>query len=201
MFSVPLSFMSIVNNELFQATPVLLGLGYAADFFFVVDAVFELRYFMYKEDGVTVFDREHIQRRFLRTRNIPREIIGLFPWDFISLFFSGRFVHYCRLVKLVRAPNMLLYTDSISEMLSELDMDLSFIRVIKLNIVMLLVSHWVGCIWYMMADLSTQYGFDRNWIVADESNELFTISHSDFNGFSAYLRSTYWAIVGMSTGE
>ena len=90
---------------------------------------------------------------------------------------------------------MLLYTGRISEMLSELDIDLSFIRVIKLNIVMLLVSHWVGCIWYMMAGVSVKYGFDQNWIASDESNELFTVSHFDFNGFSAYLRSVYWAIV------
>jgi hypothetical protein len=96
---------------------------------------------------------------------------------------------------------MLPYTESISEMLSELAIDLSFIRVIKLNIVMLLVAHFVGCCWYMMGDLSVIYGFDQNWILADENNELFTVKHSDFNGFSAYLRSVYWAIVGMSTGE
>jgi hypothetical protein len=88
-------------------------------------------------------------------------------------------------------------------MLSELkvEVDLSFVRVIKLNLVMFLVCHWVGCCWYMMARLSMRYRFDQNWIWADENNNLFTVKHSDFNGFSAYLRSVYWAIVGMSTGE
>lgn len=201
MFSIPLSFMHLVDNEPFQATPILLSLGYTVDLFFLVDAALEFQYFMYKEEGIIVFDREYIRKRYLQSRNIPREIVGLLPFDLISIFVKGKFVHYFRLIKLLRAPNMLPYTESISEMLSELAIDLSFIRVIKLNIVMFLVAHFVGCCWYMMGDLSVIYGFDQNWILADENNELFTVKHSDFNGFSAYLRSVYWAIVGMSTGE
>lgn len=198
MFSIPLSFMSIIDNEPFQATPVLLSLGYMVDAFFLIDTVLECQYFMYKYEGILVFDKARIRQHFIQSRSLARDIFGLIPFDLISIFFNGRYAHYFRLTKLARAPNMMLYIDNISEMLSQLDIDLSFIRVIKLNIVMLLVSHWVGCIWYMMADVSAQHGF-QNWVAADESNELFTVSHSDFNGFSAYLRSVYWAIVGMST--
>eukprot|EP00956_Cyclotella_meneghiniana_P022301 scaffold41972_cov65-Cyclotella_meneghiniana.AAC.1 len=199
MFSIPLSLMSVVNNEPFQATPVLLSLGYVVDVFFMVDAVLEFQYFMYKEEGLVVFDKEHIRKHFIQSRSIAREVIGLLPFDLICIIFQGRYAHYFRLVKLVRAPNMLLYAESMSQMLSELNIDLSFIRVIKLNIIMLLVSHVVGCCWYMIAHISEEYGFSQNWILADESNELFTVKHSDLNGFSAYLRSVYWAIVGMST--
>jgi hypothetical protein len=201
MFSIPLSLMSIVDNEPFSANPILLSLGYFIDAFFIVDAVFEFHYFMYLEEGLIVFDKEHIHKHYVQKRNIFRESIGLIPVDLISIFFEGRYCHYCRLLKLVRVPNILLYTESIGGMMSELNIDLSFIRVIKLNIIMLLVCHWVGCCFYMMADLSIHYGFDQNWIIADESNPLFTVKHSDFNGFSAYLRSVYWAIVGMSTGK
>ena len=69
---------------------------------------------------------------------------------------------------------------------------------IKLNIVMITVCHIVGCMWYMMASLSILLG-RNNWRQADETDELLSISHSDFGGFAAYLRSIYWAIVGMST--
>lgn len=193
--------MSIVENAPYQVTPVLLSLGYVVDMLFIVDAIFEYRYFMFKEEGIVVFGKGHIRRRYIQTRNVPLEIIGLLPFDLLSLLFQGRYVHYFRLIKLVRTPNMLLYTESISEMLSELDVDLSFIRVIKLNIVMLLVSHLVGCCWHMMASLSIRYGFNQNWVMVDQNNELFTVKHSDLNGFSAYLRSVYFAIVGMSTGE
>jgi hypothetical protein len=198
MFSIPLSFMSIIDNEPFQATPVLLSLGYVIDVFFLVDTVLEFQYFMYKYEGILVFDKARIRHRFIHSRSLARDIFGLIPFDLISIFLNGRNAHYFRLSKLARTPNMMLYIDNISEMLSQLDIDLSFIRVIKLNIVMLLVSHWVGCLWYMIADISEQNGYE-NWVEADESNELFTVNHSDYNGFIAYLRSVYWAIVGMST--
>lgn len=79
------------------------------------------------------------------------------------------------------------------------DIDLSLYRVMKLNILMIVVCHWCGCLWYMMASLSISLGLSQNWRYADENNALFSVSHSDFGGFAAYLRSVYWAIVGMST--
>lgn len=42
-------------------------------------------------------------------------------------------------------------------------------------------------------------GYDGNWRVADENNEFLSVKHSDFAGFAGYLRSVYWALVGMST--
>eukprot|EP00804_Cyclotella_cryptica_P021886 CCRYP_000852-RA/>CCRYP_000852-RA protein AED:0.03 eAED:0.03 QI:454/0.9/0.90/1/0.7/0.72/11/722/2116 len=203
LFSIPLSLMSIVDNEPFHVTPVLLSLGYFVDAFFVVDTVFELQYFMYMDEGLIVFDKNYIHKHYFQRRSVLREFTGLLPFDLIIIFFEGKYCHYCRLLKIVRAPNILLYTESIGVILSELkvEVDLSFIRVIKLNLVMLLVCHWVGCCWYMMARLSMHYEFDQNWIWTDENNDLFTVKHSDFNGFGAYLRSVYWAIVGMSTGK
>ena len=195
--------MHVVDNQPFNVTPVLLTLGYAVDAFFLVDTVFEFHYFMYIDEGLIVFNKDYIHKHYLRRRSVLQETIGLFPFDLIIIFFEGRYCHYCRLLKLVRVPNILRYTESIGVMLSELkvEVDLSFVRVIKLNLVMFLVCHWVGCCWYMMALLSMRYQFDQNWIWADENNNLYTVKHSDFNGFSAYLRSVYWAIVGMSTGE
>ena len=94
-----------------------------------------------------------------------------------------------------------MHTESVEIMLAELkiDIDLSLYRVLKLNVLMIVVCHWCGCLWYMVASLSISLGYSQNWRDADENNERFTISHSDFGGFAAYLRSIYWAIVGMST--
>jgi len=64
---------------------------------------------------------------------------------------------------------------------------------------MIVVCHWCGCLWYIVASLSISLGYSQNWRDADKNNEQFTISHSDFGGFAAYFRSMYWAIVGMST--
>ena len=201
LFSIPLSLMHLLESTVFSDTPVLLSLGYAVDFFFLIDTILQWNHFFYfEESGLVVFDRDHIRQNYHRQHNLAREVIGLIPFDIVSCFFGGRFSHYFRLGKLVRLPNIAQYAESIEVMLAELkiDIDLSLYRVIKLNIVMITVCHIVGCMWYMMASLSILLGRD-NWRQADETDELLSISHSDFGGFAAYLRSIYWAIVGMST--
>ena len=199
--SIPLSFMDIVENTSFTGSPILLSLGYATDLFFWVDAIFEWNYFFYLESGLVVFDRDHIRQNFYQQHNFAREVVGLVPFDLVSCFFGGRFCHHFRLAKLVRLPNIAMYMESVEVMLSELkiDIDLSLYRVIKLNVLMIVVCHWCGCLWYMMASLSISLGYSQNWRHADENDELLSVSHSDFGEFAAYLRSIYWAIVEMST--
>jgi len=94
-----------------------------------------------------------------------------------------------------------MYKETIDEILNELkiDIDLVLYRVFKLNFFMVVVSHWVGCLWFMMGSLSKRLGYSENWLDADESNLSLSISHSDYGGFSVYLRSVYFAVVGMST--
>lgn len=201
LFSVPLSLMYIVENSPLSKSPVLMVLGYMVDLFFVMDAILQFHYFMYSHEGLVVFDKNHIHEHFYQKRNWIREVVGLVPFDLIACFFGGRFCHYFRLFKLLRVPNLAMYTEAVDVIFAEMkiDIDLSFYRVIKLNIIMILVCHWVGCCWYMMASLSIHFGLEYNWRYADENDELLTISHSDFGGVSSYLRSVYWAIVGMST--
>ena len=106
------------------------------------------------------------------------------------------------LVKILRLPNISLYKDStVDAVLNELNIvvDLVLYRVFKLNLFMVVVSHWVGCLWFMIGSLSKRFEYNENWLDADESNELLSISHSDYGGFSVYLRSVYFAVVGMST--
>ncbi|KAL9190988.1 hypothetical protein ACHAXT_000694 [Thalassiosira profunda] len=202
VFSIPLSFMHLVENTPFGETPLLLSLGYVVDAFFWIDAVLEFNFFFYVEvSGLVVFDRDHIRRHFKKRHNVAREVVGLVPFDLAGAFFGGKFCHFFRLAKLVRLPNIAAHAESVDVLLNALkvDVDLSLYRVVKLNVVMITVCHWVGCLFYMMASLSTLLGHEQNWRLADESNPMFYVSHLDFGGFAAYLRSIYWAIVGMST--
>ena len=201
LFSIPLSFMHLVENTPIQESPTLLSLGYITDILFWIDAIFQWNYFFYLESGLVVVDRDHIRQNYYGQHNVAREIAGLIPFDLASSFLGGRYCHHARLAKICRIPNISRYMESIEVMCSELNwyMDLSLYRVLKLNILMLVVVHWVGCLWYMMASLSISLGEDQNWRYADEDGDLLTVSHSDFGGFAAYLRSVYWAIVGMST--
>lgn len=88
-----------------------------------------------------------------------------------------------------------MYKESVDDILNELkiDIDLVLYRVFKLNFFMVVVSHWVGCLWFMMGSLSKRLDYSENWLDADENNPSLSISHSDYGGFAVYLRSTYWA--------
>lgn len=101
-------------------------------------------------------------------------------------------------VKIVRLPNISMYKYTIDVIFNEMkiDIDLVLYRVLKLNLFMVVVSHWVGCLWFMIGSLSKEVGYSDNWLDADESDPSLSISHSDYGGFSAYLRSVYWAVVG-----
>lgn len=201
VFFLPISFMHLIENSPFTKTPVLLSIEYVLDAFFIADAVFNFHFFFYFEEGLLVRDKSYIHQKFISSHSCWREIIGLLPLDLLSCFFGGRYLHHFRLVKVVRIPNIVNSFQNIDSMLSELniDIDLSLYRVIKLNIVMITACHWVGCIWFMMASLSIAFGYDENWRDEDENNELLSVKHSDFAGFAGYLRSVYWALVGMST--
>ena len=202
MFAIPLSFMHLMENTPFSGTPLLLSLGYVTDLFFWVDFILQWNYFHYFNEGLVVFDRDHIRQNFYEHHNVAREVVGLIPFDLASCILGGRFCHHFRLAKLTRLPNIAIVgLESVEVMLSELkiEIDLVLYRVIKLNVVMIIVVHWCGCLWYMMASLSISLGQSQNWRLADENDELLSLSHSDYGGFAAYLRSIYWAIVGMST--
>lgn len=145
IFSIPLSFFYLIENTPFTETPLLLIMGYAVDVFFVVDAVFEFHYFMHFEAGLIVFDKNHIHQQFYKSHNCFREVVGILPFDLLSCLFGGKFVHLFRLSKIARIPNIAMFIESADILLAELkiDIDLSLYRVIKLNILMITVCHWV----------------------------------------------------------
>ena len=183
-FLVPLSCMHLVENTHFSSTPALLCLGYLVDLFFWADAIFSWNFFFYLEGGLVVFDAERIRQNFHRDHNFVRLFVGLFPFDVASFFLGGRFCHYFRLAKIVHLPNVAMYMESVDVMLSELkiEFDLSLYRISKLNLIMIVMCHWVGCLFYMMASLSIVLGYSKNWRLSDETNPLHTIAHSDLGG-------------------
>jgi hypothetical protein len=184
IFLIPLSFMHLVENSSFNSTPALLCLGYSLDVFFWADTILSWNYFFYLKGGLVVFDAELIQKNFYQHHNFATLFVGLFPFDVASCFLGGRFCHYFRLVKIVRLPNIAMYIESVEVMLSELkiDFDLSLYRISKLNLLMIVMCHWVGCLFYMMASLSIVLGYSKNWRLADETNPLHFIAHTDLEG-------------------
>ena len=201
VISIPICIMKSAGHSSYKEDLALFTIGYFVDFIFIVDIVFKFNLFMYIEEGLIVFDKDQIRNNFIRRHNMAKEIFISIPFDFLAIFLGSRFYYILRFPKIVRLTKLVKYIDRLERILVELKISVrqSFRRVVKLNFLMIFVCHWVGCIWYFVADLGVALGFTKNWRDEDERNPSLAISHSDFRGLSAYLRSVYWAIVGMST--
>lgn len=201
IFSLPLMVMKFLEGQKFQSNLTSFIVSYIIDMFFIVDLCLRYNYFMYFEEGLVIFDKERIRRKFMKERSIAREIFAVIPIDILVLLVNTQFSFLFRLSKLLRLPQSLKSVDDFNRHLSDFRLggDMVFFKVVVLNCVLLIVCHWVGTMWHGCADLSKQLGFSMNWRIVDENDETLSINHSDFDGLSGYLRSVYWAIVGMST--
>ena len=55
--------------------------SYTIDYFFVLNLYLRFNCFMYYEEGLIIFDREHIRKNFWKKHNITLEIIASIPFD------------------------------------------------------------------------------------------------------------------------
>lgn len=204
IFSIPLSMMKCLETTSFHhyADSTLLIVGYMVDLLFLIDIIFNYNYFMFIKEGLVQHNKERIRDNFFQKYNIPKEIFSAIPFEVLSLVFGNKYLHFYRLPKVARLLKTFKYVaraERLVEDMNSLGMDQSLRRVIKLNFLMIVVCHWVGCFWYLSAEISKYIKLESNWREEDETNISLAISHSDLGGFSGYLRSVYWAIVGMST--
>jgi uncharacterized membrane protein len=194
VFSVPLHLMRVLEYDTFEDEAVLLITGYLVDLLFWADLVFECAFFAFTFEGLIVFRRDQVREKFLKTHNVIVEGVAAVPVDLLSLFLGERYLHLLRLTKVVRIPRLFEQQETTSFFENG-----SQQRLANLNLLLIIVCHWVGCLWWFVASVSSWIGFEMNWRVADETNESLSISHKDMNGFAGYLRSIYWAMVSMST--
>ena len=229
VFSISLALMFCVQDLRFEdkAMGVQLTLGYLVDAVFLVNLVLESTFFMYVEEGLVVYAQSRIRDNFFEHNSLPLEILSALPFDLLAFAVGQRYFNLLRATKVLRLSKFFRYADYAEKRLvdAQFGMGQAARRVIKLMFVMLAVCHWVGCFWYMMADLSdVVYGGggdvgdgdnnnnnnmmwrgagittnQTNWRDADQSDALLDVLHSDMGGFAAYLRSIYWAIVALST--
>jgi len=202
MFSIPLMLMRFLDGQEFHDNLLSFGFSYIIDSFFLVDLCLRFNCFMYFEEGLVVSDREKIRAKFFNEHCLVWELLVAVPIDvLIFVFMNDRLSYIYRVTKIFRLRQIIKLVADFNRHLSDFRIggDMVFVKVITLNFVLFIVCHWVGTMWHGCADLSLFFGYLDNWRNSDEEDETLSISHSDLGGFSGYLRSVYWAIVGMST--
>ena len=205
IWTLPLSMMHFfqptAGEGTFSGGAVMFSCGYVVDVFFLVNLILTSSYFVYLKQGLVVFDSERIRQEFYRTHRLGLEAIAAVPLEVLLLVPAmSSYCHFFRMNKLLRLPKIFRYTRGVERALADLKVGLnqSATRVFKLNFVMVVVCHWVACLWYTCADFAVRAGAADNWRDADEADETLAIDHDHLGG-SGYLRAIYWAIVGMST--
>jgi len=206
IFSIPLSIMIAVQDQPFWYMGTQLIFGYAVDLMFLIDLLFDSTFFMYVEEGIVVTDHSRIRTNFFQNHSMLREIIVCTPLDLLGFYIGARYNNILRISKILRITKIWKYLAVVEKTIddSTYNLDQAARRVFKFQFGLIAICHWVGCLWYMTADLSSEVGYPdhdyQNWREADEANTTFNVKHTDFGGITAgYLRSVYWAIVGMST--
>jgi len=155
---------------------------------------------MHLEEGLVVFDRYCIRQQFAQEHNIILDFIASMPIDLLGLI-NHRWCFLLRLTKLLRLPQTVDSFGNLERVLTDfkLDKGLLILKISQLNFALVVTCHWIGCLWHSCANISLKLGHDINWLKQDEEDPTLSIDHDDLNGFGAYLRSVYWAIVGTST--
>jgi len=201
LFITGLNLMLCIQDRTIREDFFLLFSGYTIDCLFISNLIFEAYYFAFFEEGLVICNQTQILSHFLQRRSFGIDMISNFPLDIFGIFLGERFLNILRLTKILRFYNFLYQLKIVEKLIvqSRFGLGQSLRRVIKLNFVMILSCHWVGCLWFMAADLSIELGLNENWRDKDYENPTLSINSSDLYGLCGYLRSIYWAIVGMST--
>jgi hypothetical protein len=163
---------------------------YLIDLFFILDIYFNF-FTSYSHQGIEFTDPQKIKRHYLRTF-FPIDVIANFPFELVVLLIGELSILNVSLVLILRLFRLLrvIRLFKIFHHWSEKSWTNSgILRIQKFLIIILLVIHWIACIWFLTAYVSK---FPLNsWAVRAG------IENAD--SFTQYLRSLYWAIVTMTT--
>lgn len=164
---------------------------YLIDIVFLVDMRLNFKT-SYRSHGSEVFDSKKVSDHYLRT-SFVRDLVSSFPFDAILLLIdSDLMLFQVPIVLLFRLPR-LLRVIQLFQILKRWELqawsNTGYLRIIKFIATILLVIHWVACIWFFSAYVS---GFpDDSWAASSEVVE----EHHSFQ----YTRSLYFTITTMTT--
>ena len=166
-------------------------LVYLIDLFFIIDIVLNC-FTSFREHGIEVTDRRACTNQYSR-RMLAIDIFGSLPLDLIAWVMIGNgqllggsmvlALRLLRLLRIVRLFVILRRWEAFSWS------NPGALRVVKFVVSILLMMHWLACIWFFSAFAS---GFP-----ADSWATRAGIAES--GPVAQYIRSIYWTITTMTT--
>eukprot|EP00002_Diphylleia_rotans_P025219 TRINITY_DN4986_c0_g1_i6.p1 TRINITY_DN4986_c0_g1~~TRINITY_DN4986_c0_g1_i6.p1 ORF type:complete len:1636 (+),score=306.35 TRINITY_DN4986_c0_g1_i6:100-5007(+) len=163
----------------------ILFLDYLVDFLFWVEILLNF-YTPQTMDEVMRYDPKMIALRYRNSR-FAFDLISQLPYDIFAVGFGMEALRYLRLPRMIRVVKLYKYVEKWEMEWKSLG---SYFRIVLIFSILILVSHWIACVWWIVG-ISAPNEADSGWIsgagVADKS-----IS-------TQYTTSLYWSIVVLTT--
>ncbi|MEB3341919.1 ion transporter [Okeania sp.] len=147
---------------------------------------FHLGYF---ELGEYIDDQKKIGQHYYNSGLFLRHLIVSFPGDLIariSLPNSLFIIAWLRLTRLLRLPQ---FYRIFNKWETDIHINPTLLRMFKLVILIILITHWVGCIWFVIGSWESSHG--SSWLISKSLDSASTTTQ--------YINSLYWAITTLTT--
>ncbi|WP_293058571.1 ion transporter [Okeania sp. SIO2B3] len=146
---------------------------------------FHIGYFEY---GEYIQDKKKIAQRY-RIRLFSRHLVASIPGDLIARIIAPNSLFIIALLRFPRLLRLPQFYRIFNRWETNININSTLIRMCKLVILIILITHWVACIWFMIG--SWKSNAENSWLI---SNSLQSASRR-----TQYINSLYWAITTLTT--
>ncbi|WP_287274949.1 MULTISPECIES: cyclic nucleotide-gated ion channel [unclassified Okeania] len=146
---------------------------------------FHIGYFEY---GEYIQDKKNIAQRY-RNRLFSRHLVASIPGDLIARIFAPKSLFIIALLRFPRLFRLPQFYRIFNRWETNVNINPTLIRMYKLVILIILITHWVACIWFMIG--SWEPNAENSWLIR---NSLQSASIR-----TQYINSLYWAITTLTT--
>ena len=163
------------------------------------------------EEGAAL--QRTLDRCYVRNR-MAIESIALLPLDMILLAYDSpvQTVAAFRMLRLLRCERASVILRAWRRKILLFYGDV--FGIVQLLSTMLLLFHWVGCLWYFVGYVSASHRPSWSWVTLQRQSEVLGISKSELQTMAPpmnsaqavgedwqywYMKSTYWAVTTMTT--
>ena len=191
----------------------LLWIDYFFDIINIYDNYLCIAVFAVYAAGELLVIDPLIRAHYFKTRFIG-DFLASFPYDLIALGFLDYkpttlllIRSLLRLPKLIRLRLTSIYVGQIKRLLQKLNVSAVLIEIIQLTVSILMVMHWVGCIFYIVGHYSSHLGgcinepgayygtacqYKHTWI----GQQIASLNLPSDGGTQWYrfLKAQYWAL-------
>ncbi|KAG7389141.1 hypothetical protein PHYBOEH_007569 [Phytophthora boehmeriae] len=162
----------------------------SCDVCFAVDIYLHLYYFGCAEDAIeNLWTRTEIDKRYLRSSTFKWDIFTSLP-IYVPFASESLVVGLCRLPRLVRCVDLWAYLDDIIVYIQQHFAShhvSAYLSPVKLMIVLVLVAHYVGCIFFLISEHECVHT-EHCWLKHDH------LLHEHHTVSMLYAKTFYWAI-------